>query len=71
MNENENDHWDCPCCEQPTPPQNDRECHCGKRMSHHLSVPHMCKLLTRLADEKNSLLVENEKLKKQLTQMKQ
>lgn len=71
MNENEDDYWDCPSCGRPTPPEHDRECHCGKRASHHLSVFTMCKILDRMAHEKNSLIVENEKLKKQLEKLKQ
>jgi hypothetical protein len=62
---NENDYWDCPYCEQPTPPEHDKECHCGMRVSHHLSVPALCKQLRETQQRESALIVENKRLKEQ------
>ena len=62
---NENDYWDCPYCEQPVPPEHDTECHCGMRVSHHLSVPVLCKQLRETQQMKSALKVENKRLRDQ------
>lgn len=56
---NEDDYWDCPYCEQPMQPENDKECHCGMRVSHHLSVSTLCKQLRQAQQRESALIVEN------------
>lgn len=60
------DYWDCPCCERPMPPENDKECHCGKKTSHHLSVSAMCRIMHNMSGRDAALTVEKDKLAKQL-----
>lgn len=50
--------WDCPVCGQPTPPEVDVECGCGKLVSHHISVTTLCRQLREARQRENSLLVE-------------
>lgn len=54
-----NDHWDCPSCGRPTPPEIDVECHCGMMASHHVSVWTMCKRLRESQQRESALIVEN------------
>lgn len=55
----ENDHWDCPTCGRPTPPEIDIECHCGMMASHHVSVWELCKRLREIQQRNSALVVEN------------
>lgn len=61
-----NDHWDCPSCGRPTPPEIDVECNCGMKSSHHLSVSAMCRILHSVTDREAALIVEKDKLIRQL-----
>ena len=63
---NQDDYWDCPCCGQPTPPEHDKECHCGIRVSHHLSVPTLCRRLREAQQRESSLIVRNKKLENEV-----
>ena len=56
------DYWDCPCCERPVSPENDKECHCGKKYSHHLSVSAMCRIMHNMSGREAALIVRNKKL---------
>lgn len=64
----DDDYWDCPCCERPMPPENDRECHCGIRISHHLSVSTLCKHLRNAHERECSLIVANKKLESEVNE---
>jgi len=65
---NEDDYWDCPYCEQPMPPEHDKECHCGMRVSHHLSVPALCKQLREAQQRESSLIVRKKKLEDEVNE---
>ena len=65
---NEDDYWDCPCCGQSTPPENDKECHCGMRVSHHLSVSTLCKQLRQAQQRESALIVRNKKLEDEVNE---
>jgi len=54
-----NDHWDCPSCGRPTPPEIDVLCHCGIMASHHVSVWTLCKRLRECQQRESALIVEN------------
>jgi hypothetical protein len=54
-----NDHWDCPSCGRPTPPEIDVLCHCGIMASHHVSVWTLCKRLREGQQRESALIVEN------------
>ncbi len=54
-----NDHWDCPSCGRPTPPEIDVLCHCGIMASHHVSVWNLCKRLREGQQRESALIVEN------------
>ena len=57
--------WDCPTCLRPMPPEKDSECGtCGSRVSHHLSVTSMCKIMRSALDREASLKVEVKRLLK-------
>lgn len=65
---NQDDYWDCPCCGQPTPPEHDKECHCGMRVSHHLSVSVLCKQLRDAQQRESALIVRNKKLEDEVNE---
>lgn len=62
------DYWDCPCCERPMPPENDKECHCGKKTSHHLSVSAMCRIMHNMSGREAALIVRNKKLEAEVNE---
>ena len=63
---NEDDYWDCPTCHQPMPPEVDRVCDCcDRRVSHHISVESMCRVIRewkRRADETEAECKEQARL---------
>ena len=63
-----NDHWDCPSCGRPTPPEIDVECHCGMMASHHVSVWTMCKRLREAQQRESALIVRNKKLEDEVNE---
>lgn len=57
--------WDCPTCLRPMPPEKDYECStCESRVSHHISVTSMCKIMRSALDREASLKVEVKRLLK-------
>lgn len=63
-----NDHWDCPSCGRPTPPEFDVECHCGMMSSHHVSVRELCKRLRESQQRESALIVRNKKLEDEVNE---
>lgn len=61
------DAWECPTCLQPFLPHHDYECGtCEAKASEHLRVTTMCRLLRELSGRESALIVERDKLKRQL-----
>lgn len=61
---NEDDYWDCPTCHQPMPPEVDRVCDCcDRRVSHHISVQSMCRVIREWKRRADEAEAENKKLK--------
>jgi len=64
---NEDDYWDCPTCLQPMPPEVDRMCDCcDRRVSHHISVESMCRVIREWKRRADEAEAENAKLKQEL-----
>jgi hypothetical protein len=64
---NEDDYWDCPTCLQPMPPEVDRVCDCcDRRVSHHISVESMCRVIREWKRRADEAEAQNAKLKQEL-----
>lgn len=64
---NEDDLWDCPTCLQPMPPEVDRVCDCcDRRVSHHISVESMCRVIREWKRRADEAEAQNAKLKQEL-----
>ena len=64
---NEDDLWDCPTCLQPMPPEVDRVCDCcDLRVSHHISVESMCRVIREWKRRADEAEAQNAKLKQEL-----
>ena len=64
---NEDDLWDCPTCLQPMPPEVDRVCDCcDRRVSHHISVESMCRVIREWKRRADEAEAQNAKLKHEL-----
>ena len=66
------EHFDCPTCSIPMPEQYDYECAtCGLMASEHISVTSMCKVLRAVSNREASLIVERDKLKRELDEARE
>ena len=64
---NEDDLWDCPTCLQPMPPEVDRVCDCcDRRVSHHISVESMCRVIREWKHRADEAEAQNAKMKQEL-----
>jgi len=64
---NDDDHWDCPTCCKPMPPEDDRICPCcGMRVSHHISVESLCRITREWQAKADAAELENAKLKSEI-----
>lgn len=64
---NEDDYWDCPTCLQPMPPEVDRVCDCcDRRVSHHISVESMCRVIREWKRRADEAEAQNAKMKQEL-----
>jgi len=63
---------DCPTCSRPTPEEHDYECAtCGLMASEHISVTSMCKVLRAVSNRESSLLVEKDRLQRELAEARE
>lgn len=66
------EHFDCPTCSIPMPEQYDYECAtCGMMASEHIGVTSMCKVLRAVSNREASLIVERDKLKRELDEARE
>jgi hypothetical protein len=67
----DHEHWDCPTCLRPMPPEHDHRCStCDMFASQHISVTAMCKILREMSGREASLIVENQRLKEKIQSLR-
>lgn len=65
----EDDGWECPTCLRPMQDEHDYECGtCEAKASEHLRVTTLCKLLRETQRRESLLIVERDKLKRELAE---